>query len=465
MSAKQDLVEAHAFNRRRLVTAFLSGAPGGREVEPIRYGRAIVGGVVLAVLVVAGAAVGGFLKPPVPDGWDDDTLVVVEETGARFFAQHDEDSDETLLFPIINTTSARLILGDETGAFPIETVPVSEVRDAVIGDTVGIPGAPDTVPDPSDLVQTGWTACLNQQGGIKVVVDEDPGAAAADGQGFVAKDDAGARFLVAGTRRYPVPRGRAGDNALRQLGQNTGGTTAPGQWLNLMPVGPPLETFSVPGSGEVVDTGVPGINRIGTPIDVDGTKFVVVRDGSGAGLFRLTDFAYAVYRSGDAGAELDEVEPDAEELTRFPSVESVEGLDFLDDWPEDVPTSFALDTPCLMLTEEDQGSERATTLAAPDPERVDETVPGTATLERQVQAGHGALVREGTPGVRINGSSLLIDSSGTRYALGEGGQDFRGQLGYAAVDPPDVSAAWTRLFDDGPVLTAQAAVDSARGSS
>ena len=40
MAAKRDLVEAHQFSRRRLITAFVSGAPGGREVEPARSGRA-----------------------------------------------------------------------------------------------------------------------------------------------------------------------------------------------------------------------------------------------------------------------------------------------------------------------------------------------------------------------------------------------------------------------------------------
>ncbi len=53
MSSKKDLVEAHSFNRRRLITAFVSGAPGGREVEPVRYGRTLVGGLVLALLIVA----------------------------------------------------------------------------------------------------------------------------------------------------------------------------------------------------------------------------------------------------------------------------------------------------------------------------------------------------------------------------------------------------------------------------
>ena len=64
MATKKDLVEAHAFSRRRLVTAFVSGAPGGREVEPVRPGRVLIGGVALSVLLLAGAAIAGFLLGP-----------------------------------------------------------------------------------------------------------------------------------------------------------------------------------------------------------------------------------------------------------------------------------------------------------------------------------------------------------------------------------------------------------------
>jgi len=66
VATKKDLLEAQAFSRRRLVTAFVSGAPGGREVEPVRPGRVLIGGIVLSVLLMAGAAVAGFLlgRPP-----------------------------------------------------------------------------------------------------------------------------------------------------------------------------------------------------------------------------------------------------------------------------------------------------------------------------------------------------------------------------------------------------------------
>ena len=71
MATKKDLVEAHAFSRRRLVTAFVSGAPGGREVEPVKPGRVLIGGVALSVLLLAGAAIAGFLLGRPPAQWLD----------------------------------------------------------------------------------------------------------------------------------------------------------------------------------------------------------------------------------------------------------------------------------------------------------------------------------------------------------------------------------------------------------
>ena len=85
MATTKDLTEADAFARRRLVTAFVSGAPGGREVEPARSGRAVVGGVALAVLLVAGAARAGRLPSRGPPGWGDrQGLIVSQESGVAY---------------------------------------------------------------------------------------------------------------------------------------------------------------------------------------------------------------------------------------------------------------------------------------------------------------------------------------------------------------------------------------------
>lgn len=58
MTAPRDLVEAAAYERRRLAAALLGGAPGGREPAAPRGSRALAGGVGLALLLVVGVVVG-----------------------------------------------------------------------------------------------------------------------------------------------------------------------------------------------------------------------------------------------------------------------------------------------------------------------------------------------------------------------------------------------------------------------
>ena len=67
MTTRRDLVEAYSFTRRRVVTAFISGAPCVGETDPSGAGRTIVAGVLLAVLVVAGAAATRTLSPSLPE--------------------------------------------------------------------------------------------------------------------------------------------------------------------------------------------------------------------------------------------------------------------------------------------------------------------------------------------------------------------------------------------------------------
>jgi hypothetical protein len=69
MDSTRDLVEAHSFSRRRLVTAFVTGAPGGREAEPARPARTIVAGLALVVLLIAGVAVRSVLAGSTDGDW------------------------------------------------------------------------------------------------------------------------------------------------------------------------------------------------------------------------------------------------------------------------------------------------------------------------------------------------------------------------------------------------------------
>ncbi len=58
MSTAKEQLEAQAFERQRLVSTYLSGDADG---PPYRYGRTVLGGLVVAILVLAGALVVGLL--------------------------------------------------------------------------------------------------------------------------------------------------------------------------------------------------------------------------------------------------------------------------------------------------------------------------------------------------------------------------------------------------------------------
>ena len=444
MSSKRDLVEAHSFNRRRLVTAFVSGAPGGREVEPVRYGRTLVGGIVLALLLVAGAAVSGFLKPTVPDDWRRDKLVIGKTSGARFVGYQDK------LYPVINTTSARLLLSKD-GDIDVVFVPDDKIAASEQGPTIGIPGAPDIVPEPASLVQSGWGACTDSSGGVRVSVLDSAPVTRAPGEALVVRSG-GRDWVVTGEHRYLLPAGKQRDAVLRALGlAGEPARAVPGTWLDLVTPGEPFEPFAVAGQGQSVQTGVAGLDRVGTPLLVDGSPYLL---GTGGRLVKLTEFAYDLYRSSGAGARYDELEVSAADVSSLGQASGTPP--YPQDWPDSaVRAGTRPESPCLLLTTKAAGAPRVE-LATP---RSGSPASGNGALTQEVSPGHGALVRSSTAGVVGAGTIFLVDSTGTRFALGDrsGSRGAQISLGYAKQQPREVPKAWLDLFIDGPALTSQAA--------
>ncbi len=198
MATKRDLVEAHQFSRRRLVTAFVSGAPGGREVEPARPGRALIGGLALALLVVAGGAVTGLIFGRDEADWKQPGLVISKDLGQPYLVSTPEGGG-LVIRPVVNITSARLILGADADPTYVSEEAINAER---IGEPIGIIDAPAQVPDPDDLVETGWTACTSVGTGLRLRLADAAGrgrGAAAPGSWWRA------RASGTSSRRPPPP--------------------------------------------------------------------------------------------------------------------------------------------------------------------------------------------------------------------------------------------------------------------
>lgn len=474
MATKRDLVEAYSFSRRRLVTAFVSGAPGGREVEPTRPGRTIVGGVALSVLLLAGAAIAGVFAPQDPQDWNQRGLVVSKETGAAYVIL--QPGDHPVLRPVINITSAKLLLGSdaEPTILSQETIEQQE-----IGDDVGILGAPANLPAPSLLVDDGWTACTARGAGLRVSVAAQPEVRVDDGLGFVVRSGKEV-YLVArsGADRdvdpaayaYRLPdvatRRDSQDTLLAQvgLGNRSGAVEVPPEWLHLFPAGGELsfDSFGLTGLGrsfpDPEERGLPGDARIGDVVTSGGRSLLLTQDGPAP----LDDFALAVYRNtptpdgplgdGDHGRRkggqplewhLDQPPTGGETTPPYAAAH----------WPTDVLRPAAGDH-CARLTTTPGQPPRAelATDATGDASPADT---GSHETSFHVDAGHGAYVLSGAWQDGTTGAPFLVDAKHQAYPLV--GADVAGLLGYADVPQVVVPDSWVELFDPGVPLSVDAA--------
>ncbi|MCW2776522.1 MAG: hypothetical protein JWN17_247 [Frankiales bacterium] len=444
MASKRDLVEAHAFNRRRLVTAFVSGSPGGRELEPGHPLRAVLAGLALAVLLVVGAAVGGFLRPGLPAGWDDNTLVVARDSGARYVATSGK------LYPVANTTSARLLLPAED--FRVVLAPDEKIALEDRGDSVGIVGAPDALPDPKALVETGWTSCLDRQGRTRQRLARAPGAAPAPEGSAVLVRSGRDLVVVTGRSRLRVST-RAQTATLRALGLDAvDPVPAPGRWLDLFPAGPDLAPLTAVYVGKPLPPGAPrpgGASVYGT--------LVLVPEAGGAdrtylltpqGLSPLSPVAAALYAVGAGGRAGRPVKVSQAEVASLRTTEALEP----EEWPQVPPTPLNEPVACALLTASPDQLP-SVQLAVP----VDGQALPATTSDAVVEPARGALVRAVSGGIVNRGTVFLVDQTASRYALGAPEEQVQAQLGYAGVPLTAVPTSWLEALRDGPELSATAA--------
>ncbi|MGQ0631850.1 MAG: type VII secretion protein EccB [Sporichthyaceae bacterium] len=447
MASKKDLIEAYAYNRRRMVTAFVSGAPGGREVEPTRPGRAIIAGIVLAALVVAGGAMAGVIKPTVKSGWDDNSLVVARKTGARYLAQGGN------LFPVRNTASARLLIA--AGQFKVVFAPEDRIAKARQGPLIGIEDAPDAIPLARDLIQSGWTACamdltagdaVNPDGGLSLRLGRAPTAepaviteqGAVRNQGLVVQVGE-AISLVSGRFRYAIDPAAVGTLLLALELTRPQVVDVPAQWLNLFTAGQPIKPMEVDGAGAAVPkaVGLPASVRRGQLVEIAGVQNLVVKDG----IVPLSELQALMYRVGygkpatgsNEGAEV------APLGTAPPNLAAATV-----DWPRDLPARYPLvdrTSACVILdASTTQGAK--TFLARPITKAF--LQPATPAAVK-IDPAHGALITTG-----INEPTYLIDAAGTYYELGRSGE--AEQLGYGAITPTFVPADWISVLRKGVAL-------------
>lgn len=446
MATKKDLVEAYGFSRRRLVTAFVSGAPGGREVEPVRPGRVLIGGVALSVLLLAGAAIAGFLLGRPPAQWlDNGSFIISKDTGEQYVVIG--DGDEPVLQRVPNYVSAQLLLGQaELTPF---TVRDTYIRTVQLGGDLGIEGAPAGLPSSGELVDDGWTACTAAGVGIRVAIQQTPAVEELAGSAFLVSSN-GSEWLIATApagggeegraHRFPMPADATSASTVgNKLGFAATATEVDEEWLNLFPLGDALEQDSF------------GVSRLGEPVTYTATGVDLSR-------YRIGDLLQSstgdYYLLGDEQAQpLDTFAGMLYDVVGSTAVQLDSDLraDFADgghppEWPVDIPAAVQGGALCGVL-HPGVDADPVVTLATDPATAADPAEISRGSHVVDVEPSAGAYVLSGSDAAADDGTRFVIDTKGQKYELI--GPEVPGYVGYGAVDPPLVPSTWLQFFTSG----------------
>ncbi|MET7596868.1 type VII secretion protein EccB [Streptomyces sp. NPDC004082] len=486
MQSKRDQVHAHTFMMGRLSSSLLMADPDAPESPLGRTTRGVVFGVLVTVLIGAGATVYGLLRPGGNDGWrDGEHLVVNRDTGARYLWT----GTDGVLHPVRNYASAKLIGGSDLATADVRTPSLQGVP---VGAPVGIPGAPDVVPEPGQLDDGPWHMCVtgpdgalpDTSGAVTTGGVGKPGAttvaagtsldsrAIGRDRGVLVSGPGGTEYLVWRGSRLPLDRDSDARNALGYGSREPMPVSA--AFLDALAPGPVLKPPAVPGRGEEGPVLGGEASRIGQLFKIsvpggDSTYHLLRKDG----LVPLTRLGAALVL-GDPATQKDAYEgrsPEvrtlgADALREHRAKDSGDAASAeLPDAPP-LPQSAERGTALCAQVDGDNGGVRIRSVLVPldrlAPVAVSQgtsqplepaCVPTDATV---VRPGHGALVRAlHASGAAHGSTTYLVAENGVKYRVSA--KESLAALGYEASDIASVPAPLLAAFPTGADLDPAAA--------
>ncbi|MFG2192551.1 type VII secretion protein EccB [Streptomyces sp. NPDC048639] len=346
MASRRDELNAYSFARKRTVASFLKPLPNGSTESAPRPMRTIVPTILLGTVILVGFGACGLIKPVAPQGWNTPggSVIVGDESTTRYVVLCGVETKEgeacpkgkDVLHPVLNLASARLVLGGKSKD-------VVKVKESVLdgptapkhGPTIGIPYAPDRLPDQEDAkTKKTWALCerpgVNERSKAQRAVfvfgssdrhleklKEDDRGALNKREALFVEDPDGIQYLVdergvahkldaAAAQRLPGQSPLPGDRQSQQdlLRRILFGEEPPQkvtkEWMDTVYKSPfPIVLPTVPGAGEPSSAeGVPEEHRtIGKVLESRGQHYVVLGDE----LQRVSDFVAELLIHGPVG--------------------------------------------------------------------------------------------------------------------------------------------------------------------
>ncbi|MDR0782478.1 MAG: type VII secretion protein EccB [Propionibacteriaceae bacterium] len=429
MASPRDILEARRYNQRRLITVFASGTSEGQEYESRTPTGPVIIGVVLTVVLLIAAIIMGVFSPRLPAGWESDQIIIVKETGARYYTING------VLRPVTNIISARLLAGRSLD--PIR-VPASLLDGIPRGSGVGLTGVPDDIPGADHLALREWTACARPVGAPNLWIGEGP-PDYTTAEMAVVTDTTDIYLIVDGASHKVIPP--EGINLLNVLGLATATIHPVGtDWLGLFAEGTPFESLEIPkvattASGFPHSWGEVSIGDVVVVTDQD--RYLVSAPGT---LVPLTPLALLLNQIGL------ETSPKAISATQADigtiTVKASETV-IPQDWPVRLPTALPpTHRPCASITTAQDPTVAMTVRLGMVPSATAQDVLGRSI---QIPGGSGALVRVSAPGTV--GAVRLITDSGWSFSLGVNPTETIQLLGLGGVEVMSSPLAWVNLIE------------------
>lgn len=447
---QRDQIQAYQFLRRRLVSALVS-ADANHPASPSK--RLVLGvalGLAVALLTTAVFGVIGLLSPSRAQEWRQGGQVIVEkETGARFILGADG-----ALHPVLNYASARLLAGGDGGK--TVTVPAKTLAGTPRGSAVGIPGAPDSLPQQDKLLPGPWSRCSrispDRPSGdapiSTVLLGHEPvGAELRDGQAVLVRSGAELFVITDGQRHRMV-----GATTPVVLGYPaaTAVPVAPG-WLNTVRPGRDLKPVDVPGAGAAGPTVGTVATRVGQVLNTGSEYYVVREDGLAVvtGTEALLVLGAPVNAAAYPNAVPRPLQVAAADVAGAPHSSTV-----ADGYPRRHPALVPVERTVTLCATGDRISVGAGSPGAGAKPMLTDPA-AKAADEVYVPGGGGAVVEEQpAPGV-ATGAMYVITDTGRKYPVTD--KKTVAALGFGAADRQGVPASVLALFPTGVTLSPEAA--------
>ncbi|MBB4691287.1 type VII secretion protein EccB [Paractinoplanes abujensis] len=449
MPTRQDQLHSYQYAMQRVVAALVSRDPDPARSPMRRAGTTALVSLLIAALAVGATAIYGILTGNGNTDPRDSSVILQEKgTGAQFVYL----KADSRLHPVLNYTSGMLLAEGSPAA--VKGISARKLSDVPLGPTLGIVGAPDSLPEKSALLTGSWSVCTQREdAGLRstVLVGTTPSGgrpAGAKREALLVSEPNGRVSLVDGNRKFSIPPG-AELRTQRALGYNAQTpwpvTTA---WINAIPSGPDLVAPQVPNRGG--RSAVAG-REIGQVLsDVGRTQFAVLLADGVAAVTPLQAKLLQALPGAPREFPVDNF------VDLQPSRQQISDAGQAGALPTTVPT-LADGTPqraCVTLPVRDQTRDGVRI----DPDIPDGTAipqPGTPGQVRadvvHVPRGRGAVVGSlPNPDSPQLGTIGIVTDTGTMFPLANPG--LLTKLGYAKVKPVAVPSEIVSLLAPGPSL-------------